>query len=257
MLQLLVRLGIHMASEDFAAFFRAHDRGDGRINMGRFLMNFLPPSQPGQGRGGPLRKKTLKVKSQETSSPSLVSGNSPIEDTSQTKETATQTISEEIGTPLIAEQSPVVKLEHEVPLSQGEVCSDDRRLRIGTTTAASSPRERSAIDRLMLSPRSGIVYTGQPRSARLDPHSEFLRQKYSISQRATTTNNQLYGAFFKPYSRLRRSMQKIDKKFSEEGVVSKPYPPKESQASYRSPRIVIAKDRFPVSMKMKLANTFH
>ena len=240
--------------------------------MGRFLMNFLPPSQPGQSRGETLRKKTLKVKSQGTSSPSLVSADSPIEDPSQTKETATQTICEEIGTPFIAEQRPVVKLEHEVSLSQGEVCSDEQRpqrtarrhffqasegLRIGTTPAASSPRDRSAVDRLMLSPRPGIVYTGQPRSARLDPHSEFLRQKYSISQRATTTNNQLYGAFFKPYSRLRRSMQKIDKKFSEEGVVSSPSPPKESQASYRSPRIIVAKDRFPVSMKMKLANTFH
>ena len=244
--QLLSRLHISPTKESFQVFFSAHDRGDGKVDVRRFLHRLLPQKSLPRQRVSPRQsahskqgsKAGKKILSIATETHELVAHNGPEHhggpDESQRKTNSGNKISD------LTAPTAMRGLRIQLPDS-----------------IDNSAQSRSAIDRLMLSPRSGVVYTGQPRSQSLDPHSEFLRQKYSISQKATSTNNQLYGAFFKPYSKLRRSMRDIEKKYSGDTSPATPLPPRESQSSARSPRIIAVRDKASVSLKQVLANTFH
>ena len=255
MQQLLGRLQISSTKESFRAFFEAHDRGDGKVDVRRFLQRLLPKKSLSRKqaltRNG-VESKTLSkadkkplpavAEAVETPVPSdTISRTLKAEDSSEAQGELNESRDADSG---LAPSNPAFK-GHRVPP-------------VKLSGSKDSPAHlRSAIDRLMLSPRAGVVYTGQPRSLTLDPHSEFLRQKYSISQKATSTNNQLYGAFFKPYSKLRRNMQAIERKHSGESSPSRPLPPKETHSSARSPRITAIRDKPPVSLQQVLANTFH
>ena len=251
--QLLGRLQISSTKGSFRAFFEAHDRGDGKVDVRRFLQRLLPKKSLS-------RKQASTRNGVESKTPSKADKKLPI------------VVAEPVETPLPPNPIRALKAEDSSE-AQGEFNeSRDADTGLAPSNPAlkglrvpplrlsgsmESPAQlRSAIDRLMLSPRAGVVYTGQPRSLTLDPHSEFLRQKYSISQKATSTNNQLYGAFFKPYSKLRRNMQAIERKHSGESSPSRPLPPRESQSSGRSPRITAIRDKPPVSLQQVLANTF-
>jgi hypothetical protein len=122
-----------------------------------------------------------------------------------------------------------------------------------TRVSAASPRMKSLKKRSVHSPQQKLVNTGQPRIQPVDPHSEFLKQKYSVSQRVTTTSNQLYGAFFKPYLKLKTNTIRIEERLRQPG------PPRgaPSSSQQHSPRVSNIKERGSVTITQQLANSFH
>lgn len=145
--------------------------------------------------------------------------------------------------------------------ASGDSCDDDadsHGLTVATSFAPTHSRPGTASPRTRKtqesSPRAAVyVYTGQRRSPGINPLSEFLAKKYAVSLKSATLSSNSYGIYFKDFQRQKSKSARIESRRAADFFAR---PPPGASGVAMSPRVSHVSDRTPVSIEMKLANSF-